>query len=610
MSYADETRILGPADRPGRSFPLLAAAILAPAFWAACGLAAEIEATVTEVAGSIAKVSVHSEYLPNPGDAVEIYYVLPEVQEEALVTTGRVSRAGLDAVVVTIDEAAAKARPGYRARIKSPSPRKKSDLLRAAAERELDASDPHQSADRPGFLGVFVRTPTEAETRGAGLDAVRGAVVAGVWPGLAAEEAGLREGDLLLTIHGTEPQGDSGARLVGTVGEGAPDGPVMPGEKVAVTLVRDGQRRTIHAALSILPSASERRRGLLAMAEAGNAAAQLRLGEEYLYGQGVANDPEEAFTWLRKAADAGARDAQYHVARMYYEGAGVNRDLRAMFTWLTRAADGGDERAQYLMGKMYQQGQVVGQDLSQAAAWYRRATERGMPVAQYALGRLYRHGAGVEQDHAQAARLFHAAAEKGHAAAQFNLGLMYEHGQGVPQNVREAFNWFHKAAKQKLPLGQYAVGRMCWEGKGVQRNRPVAIQWWRLAAEQGYAPSQYAIGMAYESGQGVEQDYRRALDWYYRAAKQDMADAQINLGSMIVQGKGARKDYATAVDWFRRAATLNHPLGYYNLGVMYQNGWGVPKDKTEAVTYFLLASDRGNQKAKQALAKLGVNPNE
>jgi hypothetical protein len=106
------------------------------------------------------------------------------------------------------------------------------------------------------------------------------------------------------------------------------------------------------------------------LADQGDAAAQNKIGEMYMNGQGVTQDYAEAMNWYRKAADQGDADAQLNIGRMYESGEGVMQDYKQAAEWFRKAADQGDADAQRALGGMYEMGQGVTQDNVQAYMWY------------------------------------------------------------------------------------------------------------------------------------------------------------------------------------------------------------------------------------------------
>ena len=75
-----------------------------------------------------------------------------------------------------------------------------------------------------------------------------------------------------------------------------------------------------------------------ALAEAGDADAQVGLAGLYLAGSGVGRDPAEAARLYRLAAERGDSNGQLNLGRLHLDGIGVERDPGAAYAWLTLAA--------------------------------------------------------------------------------------------------------------------------------------------------------------------------------------------------------------------------------------------------------------------------------
>jgi TPR repeat protein len=152
------------------------------------------------------------------------------------------------------------------------------------------------------------------------------------------------------------------------------------------------------------------RTSLAALAQAGDAHAQLLLGLNYLRGNGIALNPSKAVEWVRKAA-------QQH-----------------------------EPIAQYWLGTLYEHGDGISPDSAEAIRWYEAAAAQGNRKAMHALGVAFAQGHGAPQNYATAAAWFAKAAELGLVNSEFNLGVLYERGLGVPQSLREAYRWYAIAA--------------------------------------------------------------------------------------------------------------------------------------------------------------------
>ncbi|MDE2182856.1 MAG: SEL1-like repeat protein [Alphaproteobacteria bacterium] len=151
---------------------------------------------------------------------------------------------------------------------------------------------------------------------------------------------------------------------------------------------------------------------LTALANAGNAKAELIVGLKYLDGDGVpANEPEAA-------------------------------------KWLDRAANAGEPVAEYRLGTLYERGRGVAADPAKADRWYLASANQGNRKAMHNLAVAYAEGSGVKKDFAEASRWFLKAANLGLSDSQFNLAVLYERGLGVPQNLIDAYKWYAIAASQ------------------------------------------------------------------------------------------------------------------------------------------------------------------
>jgi TPR repeat protein/tRNA A-37 threonylcarbamoyl transferase component Bud32 len=82
-----------------------------------------------------------------------------------------------------------------------------------------------------------------------------------------------------------------------------------------------------------------------ALAESGNADAQLRLGKSYAEGHGVPRDDARAAIWYRKAALQGNAEAQSRLGELYATGHGVPHSDFEAYVWFSAAVRGGNAAA-------------------------------------------------------------------------------------------------------------------------------------------------------------------------------------------------------------------------------------------------------------------------
>jgi Do/DeqQ family serine protease len=103
---------------------------------------------------------------------------------------------------------------------------------------------------RRGLLGVSINDVTPDIAATYGLDGTLGALIMAVSPDSAAEEAGLRINDVIVSVDGQRVR-DAGS-LRNAIGL------MRPGDRVRVGVVRDGRERTVNATLGSAAAAPQR----------------------------------------------------------------------------------------------------------------------------------------------------------------------------------------------------------------------------------------------------------------------------------------------------------------------------------------------------------------
>ena len=151
-------------------------------------------------------------------------------------------------------------------------------------------------------------------------------------------------------------------------------------------------------ALALLPAHGQTAAidpALLTKANAGDAAAQVLIGDSYAAGSGqarnskqLAEDYKQAAEWYRKAAEKGDINAELRLAALYRDGRGVVRDMAQAAAWYRKAAEQGDAGAQATLGVLYSMGQGVPHDDVEAYYWLDLAASvKGPDQQKYAANR-------------------------------------------------------------------------------------------------------------------------------------------------------------------------------------------------------------------------------
>jgi TPR repeat protein len=120
-----------------------------------------------------------------------------------------------------------------------------------------------------------------------------------------------------------------------------------------------------------------------AVAEKGNADAQVLLGRMYLTGRGVVKDPDTAIKWFKAAAAQGNADAEFLLGSMYLL---PHSDIAEGLKWVRLAAEQGNQDAQLLLGKTYLEGlPELPRDPVQGEMWLRLAAKDNLPFYETEL---------------------------------------------------------------------------------------------------------------------------------------------------------------------------------------------------------------------------------
>jgi TPR repeat protein len=132
-----------------------------------------------------------------------------------------------------------------------------------------------------------------------------------------------------------------------------------------------------------------------------------------------------------RAAELGHARAQLQIGYQYNYGEGVPVNAGEAVKWYTRAAGQGDATARSNLGSMYEHGQGVREDWVEAARWYARSAAQDHAAGQFSLGRAYQFGIGVPQNRKLAIEWFQKASFRGHAQARFFAQHLLSRGNFV-----------------------------------------------------------------------------------------------------------------------------------------------------------------------------------
>lgn len=371
------------------------------------------------------------------------------------------------------------------------------------------------------------------------------------------------------------------------------------------------------------------------------------LGNQYEHGRGVAKDMAKAREWYERAAASGEQYASRNLANFYrYGKGGVARDAKLAFKYMTDAAELNNSDAQAELSEMHFLGEGTDKNNLRAVFWGSRAAELGNTegLAQFAF--LLAYGHGVAADPRKAVELWTIAAGKGSAAAMVQLGNAYSEGSGVDKDEKVALEWFDKASAKGNGYAAIQRGRAYFYGHGTpvdqakaraiftrltELNVPEAYFWlgyieedqvngspgmkkaeqmYRLGADQGCTRCALNMGFSLQFGKAGRIDLEEAARWYRKASEQGQNSATNNLADMHENGFGMPVDLPQAIRLYRQAAQDGNATSLYSLGELNEHGKGMPANAYSAYLFYQLAANAGQEKAPEALVRVGLKLGE
>jgi TPR repeat protein len=224
-----------------------------------------------------------------------------------------------------------------------------------------------------------------------------------------------------------------------------------------------------------VPSDREEALRLFGLAAAeGRAVSQLMLGILLRESQADPSDGARSLEYYHFAAEQGVAAAQYYLAYAYGSGDGVRRDVSVSIDWLTVAARQEDPAALYYLGSMHRTGEGIERDGELAERLIGRAAELGFPPAVSEHARVLLYDREDAADHAKGIYLLREAAEAEDAAAAYLLGYEHLRGLYVAQDKAAAMRWLSRAAAADHQLATLWLAELHDKGFGTARDQDQA----------------------------------------------------------------------------------------------------------------------------------------
>lgn len=345
----------------------------------------------------------------------------------------------------------------------------------------------------------------------------------------------------------------------------------------------------------------------------GDIHAQMALGQLHLYGgRGFTQNPQRAVYYLQQAADSGHNYAVLLLAQLYMYGIGIQQNNDTAYTLYKQVADNNISGGYYGIGYMNLHGIGRSINLELAYNYLKQASDNNYSEAQYELGTMYFSGVYVTQDYQKAYELFSKASYQGHTHSMYYLAIMHQYGISTIQNCNVA----QKLYKQVVERSNNAL--LLSEAYRLYNDKQYinSFMYYAMLAEQGYEVAQYnaayllqhknvLYNLLYDSNQYTTEQLQYiqqqlAIKYLTYSSEQHNTDSLRQLGDYAYYGyitynkqnniyNNTQSDYSTAIHYYNQAIqskTNQNAQSSFNLGYMYLYGYGVKSDLYLAKRYF------------------------
>ncbi|WP_332878029.1 tetratricopeptide repeat protein [Massilia sp. S19_KUP03_FR1] len=377
-------------------------------------------------------------------------------------------------------------------------------------------------------------------------------------------------------------------------------------------------------------------------ARSGNAAAQLTLGERYLFGSsGLPRSLPTALHWLDRAARQDCASA-WELIGNHVPLELARQSPGPVLQWYERAWRAGVARA----GLVYAQlalgprcpAAPSGADASDVVRALETAAQAGFPEAQWMLAQRQAHaavapgaGTAVAPAASAASPWLQRAAESGVAEARFALfeeawaaqewPLYLARSLPAARALLEAAHKLGRAAPRLAPAEVTMVSRcarLLSEGVAVDAagsTGPDEVhRLWELAATEQDAHAQLALGLWW-ARMGVDgrrddalagaANFKKAIRWLEQAGEQGLAQAWFALSRIYMKPEFSQRNIADAQGFLERAAVMGYREAQFECGNL---AWRARRDHAGndvlAVFWLQKAAAQGCDQATAMLDKI------
>lgn len=327
-------------------------------------------------------------------------------------------------------------------------------------------------------------------------------------------------------------------------------------------------------------------------AENGYFKAQGEYGKQ-LYNSGYWNKAQ-AFPLMMSAFEQGFDECRWELAQAYHNGDGtMPNDSLAWPLYLEEANDGNAD-AQVAVCKMFWTGNaIVEKSYSHCLKWGEKAISNGKNSVRFEVAYCSSHLG----NHDRAKELYLELANEGNANAMNNYACELN-------DKKESFEWFLKAADNGNDYGIWNIARYYRDGTAVEKDLAKAIDLFENAASKGVEGAMIDLARLYRYGDdGIEINYEKAIEWYLKAAERNHPDKYIDIAELFKK----KQDLNNAITFYKKAIESNIEEAIIKLAELYEDNEGLMHHLQNAIFWYRKAAKKGNENAKVALKRLGLN---
>ncbi len=358
---------------------------------------------------------------------------------------------------------------------------------------------------------------------------------------------------------------------------------------------------------------------------------------EYVYGSFltdnlvVAQNWQEAYTWMKKSSDAGYQPAKDALVEFEKRGIAVHADSSGTDAapsmrvdsssvlparpWKPVLLDFSDEPATEedelgFLKEMLRKGSV---DLKNALGigsmdpdklvadstllqMIKSAAEIGSPEAMAVLGRFHEKGFLVRKNQMTAAKEYLGALRLEFPRAAALLWSLFQDKKFVQQ--------VHALALEGDPDAEVVCAGFISLGFDTEFPPQESVKLLTKASSKHNVDAMIETGLCYYSGRGVETDKKKAVELWTEAASMGSREAEIRIAATNVIANLRLREYASSVPELDSAARKGSLLAQVALGYCYETGTGVAESRPDAVRLYRESAYRGSQLAIYALKKM------